>query len=54
MAIGATPRMIQRRADIPVSNHLISSDLLPLWWERCQLKWLGISIMGMMIARRGG
>ncbi|HEX6555195.1 MAG TPA: hypothetical protein VF026_20695 [Ktedonobacteraceae bacterium] len=27
-AIGATPRMIQRRADVPVSSRLIRSDLL--------------------------
>jgi hypothetical protein len=33
-AIGATPRMIQLRADVPISSRLISSDLLPVWWER--------------------
>jgi len=33
-AIGATPRMIQLRADVPVSSRLIRSDLLPVWWER--------------------
>lgn len=33
-ATGATPRMIQLRADVPVSSRLIRSDLLPVWWER--------------------
>src|SRR6266567_9494479 len=28
-----TPRMIQLRADVPGGTRLISSDLLPVWWE---------------------
>jgi len=26
--------MIQLRADVPGGTRLISSDLLPVWWER--------------------
>lgn len=51
-AIGATPRMIQVRADVPVSSRLIRSDLLPVWWERWRLKRLVTAIMRMLIARR--
>jgi hypothetical protein len=46
--------MIQLRADVPGGTRLLRSDLLPVWWERCRLKRMGASIMGMMIARRGG